>query len=114
MNVWSDVRFDHAAATAAVDACEAAATSVDAVLDALADRHADVADFSGQRREEFDTEHARIVRELAAVVQDARAVAAAIASGAETATAEQQRRERRRDELREEALDTAPHGPTAV
>lgn len=102
-SVWSDVRFDQAAADDAVAACEGTAVIVDRVLQGLAAAGFHVHAWTGNRREEFDAEVERITAELDGVVEDARAVAAAIAAGAQSAAVEQSRREARREELRAEA-----------
>jgi hypothetical protein len=100
MEVWRDVRFDHAAASSAADAlCDLAAaldvaTEVRERMGVAARR-----DWRGRSRQEADAVLFRQRREAADLVDDLRRAADRILLAADAAVVEQARRERHREEL---------------
>ena len=111
---WADVRFDHAAAQAAVDELERAA----AVLADQRTRRRHLADaaraeWRGRHRQTFDAEHRHLLIVSRRLEDDLRAAARAVAAAAEQARAEQRRREEaretwRREQAAEQAAAVAP------
>ena len=119
---WSDVRFDHMLAEAAVDELRRCAF----LLDRQTERRAALArtaqqQWRGRARERFDDELARMIRQGADLVHALRRAAAAIERAADDARVEQRRREddrtrwwdekRAEDERRAEAVLPTP-GPS--
>ena len=112
---WTDVRFDHAKAHAAIDGLRRCAD----LLDRQTDRRVNLAhtaqrEWRGRAREAFDVELARMTREAADLIDRLRRAAAAIETAAEDAVREQRRRidERDRwwDEKRREDTQRAAQG----
>lgn len=110
---WSDVEFDHAAATEAARECRTAARTIDQALTGLAGLPA--ADhWTGRYKDEWEDDQVPTADDLRGTADDLRALARAIDAAAEDARLEQQARERERerwrDELEAEQAD-APPGP---
>ena len=94
---WADVSFDFVAASAAVSALRAAASTIDATTEARLRAAADAQrDWAGRARVRFDDELARQVRAAADLAAACRAAAAAIERAADDARIEQRRREHNR------------------
>ena len=110
---WADVRFDHAAAQAAVDELERAA----AVLADQRARRRQLADavrteWRGRHRRTFDAEHRHLLIASRRLEDDLRSAARAVAAAAEQARAEQRRREAARETWRrEKAAEEAAAAP---
>jgi hypothetical protein len=106
VTVWRDVRFDPGAAATAADALAALARVLDEETDVRA-RVADAArrDWVGRARDEADAILADEHRHTADLVAELRWMATRISLGAEEARLEQDRRERRREELVERGVD---------
>lgn len=111
---WSDVGFDHAAATAAADECRSSARAIDAGLTGLAGLPA--ADhWVGAYKDDWSADQGPTRTDLSGTRDDLRALARAIDQAATDARAEQthreQERERWREEVRAETEDAADPGP---
>jgi uncharacterized protein YukE len=114
---WTDVRFDHAAAQAAIDACRSVASTIDTQSEQRARLAATaVAEWQGAYRIAFDNELARMLRQGADLAAALRAYATMFETASDEAIVEQRRREADRDvwraERRQELADeaNAPHG----
>lgn len=109
---WSDVVFDHGAATTAVEECRAAARSVDAALTGLAGLPA-TDHWVGRYKDDWSDDQGPTRTDLTRTAADLRALARAIEAAAGEARAEQAHREGERErwwaEVRaENAEDPAP------
>jgi uncharacterized protein YukE len=105
---WSDVRFDHAAAAAAIAELRRAAT----VVDAASDRRGSLANtatqrWEGRHRETFDDEVRRLQHDGRDLADAMRREAGRIADAAETARIEQSRREEARRQWHRESAAEA-------
>ena len=114
---WTDVRFDHAAAQSATDACRAVASTIDTQSEQRARLAATaVAEWQGSFRIAFDNELARMLRQGADLAAVVRAYATMFETASDQAIQEQHRREDQRaqwnDERRQELADerSAPRG----
>lgn len=109
---WQDVRWDHAAANAAIQALQRVANTLDSTRRSRIDvaQHA-VAQWLGMHRTTFDGFLNQTISESQALAEECRAAAARIARASEQAQIEQRHRERERarwyeereEERREEA-----------
>lgn len=95
---WADVRFDHAAAAQAADACRRAIRTFENVADASA-RAAGTAtrDWTGRAQDEFETAHRRWLERCAAQVDELLRTIELIEGAADQARTAQVARERDRD-----------------
>lgn len=95
---WSDVVFDHAAASDAAAACRATAATIDRGLHAeRAARDDATMQWHGSLLRRFESATVRIATDLDDVRQELLALARRIEAGADEAATEQRRREAERD-----------------
>lgn len=95
---WSDVVFDHAAATDAAAACRATAATIDRALHAeRAGRDDATSQWQGALLGRFEEATVRITTDLDELRQDLLALAHRIEAGSDEAAAEQRRRDAERD-----------------
>lgn len=100
---WEDVRFDHAAAAEAADACRRAATTADAAGEGIsAAAPSALQDWSGGLSDDFRRETPELGRELGDRREELNALAEQIAAAGAEARAEQLRRERARERWHDE------------
>ena len=115
---WSDVAFDHAAASTAAEECRASARALDAALAGLSGLPA-TDHWVGRFKDDWSADQNPTRTDLGGTRDDLRALARAIEQAAADARAEQTRREDERErwweEAREENADepvpTGPGGP---
>ncbi len=114
---WTDVAFDHAAAAAAAEQCDAMALRLREAA-AERDRLAVTArdEWTGRYRRDFDAAYAALRDDGTRIEADLRALAAAIRSASTAAAAEQRarvasRQQWNREQAAEEARGPAPLGP---
>lgn len=113
---WSDVAFDHAAATTAVTECRSSARAIDGALGGL-DGLPATDHWVGRYKDDWSEDQGPTRTDLQGTAADLRALATAIEEAAAAARAEQAHREgereRWREELRAEWDDagSAPTGP---
>lgn len=114
---WSDVEFDHAAATTAVTECRSSARAIDSAVGGL-DGLPATDHWVGAYKDDWSADQAPTRNDLTGTADDLRALATAIEQAAEAARAEQRHRvaerERWREELRAEteaSPEPTPTGP---
>lgn len=93
---WTDVAFDHAAATTAVEQCRASARAVDGALGGLAGLPA-TDHWVGRYKDDWSDDQGPTRTDLQGTAADLRSLATAIEQAAAGARAEQTRREQDRD-----------------
>ncbi len=103
---WSDVAFDHAAATTAVTECRSSARSIDTALAGLAGLPA-TDHWVGRYEDDWSADQGPTRTDLTGTAADLRALARAIEQAAADARAEQAHREAERERWREEARTEA-------
>lgn len=100
---WADVSFDAVAASAAIAALRAAASTIDTTTDARVRTAAEAQrDWVGRTRATFDDELRRHVRTAADLASACRSAAASIEAAVADAGAEQRRRELDRERWHDE------------
>jgi len=110
---WEDVRFDHAAAVEAAEACRRGATTADATAQAVTAAAPSASrDWSGSLSDDFRRELPELGDELSARHGELNALARQIEAAGDEARAEQARREQQRerwhDQARKEARRNLP------
>ena len=107
-NIWADVRFDHAAAQAAIDAMRRAAQVLDDATSARIRFASDAKqEWRGHYRSVFDDELHKARSEAARLSADLRRAARDLEAAADAARLEQRRREEARARIREEQARAA-------
>jgi hypothetical protein len=107
---WSDVAFDHGAATTAAAECRASARALDTALGGL-DGLPATDHWVGQYEDDWSADQAPTRTDLGGTRDDLRALARAIDQAAADARAEQTHREQERARWREEAREEAEETP---
>jgi uncharacterized protein YukE len=106
--IWADVRFDHAAAQAAIDAMRRAGQVLDDATSARIRFASDAKqEWRGHYRNVFDDELHRARSEATRLSADLRRAARDLEAAADSARLEQRRREEARARIREEQAKAA-------
>jgi uncharacterized protein YukE len=114
-NIWADVRFDHAAAQAAIAALRRAAQVLDDATSARIRFAAEAQkEWRGHYRTVFDDELHRARSEATRLGADLRQAARNLEEAAEAARLEQRRREEARARIREEQARQATAAAAAA
>lgn len=103
---WSDVDFDHAAATTAAEECRSSARALDTALGGL-DGLPATDHWVGRYKDDWSADQTPTRTDLSGTRDDLRALARAIDRAAADARAEQAHRESERERWREEAREEA-------